>query len=199
MEVNSKQAVVNTNHMNSKEQTQKSSSNLFSNLLDANTKSSNTQKQNKQEETNDIQTITSRTTRQLVEDLISMIKTGFTVQELESIEKLLAEIKKKLQKESLNSDEKENIKKMLDELEAAIARIQKRITGDATIKANDKNTQSFNNSDSDIEGFKKRIESIEKRISNLKASKLSQFEFDSKENNSTSTKEELELRKNLHK
>jgi len=139
----------------------------------------------------------TRTRRELVEDLISMLRTGFTVEELERIEELLAEIKKKL-KEDGASNKEEKIDKMLDELELAIAELQKRITGVATIELNNGKKENFESTDPIIQGFESRIDNIQKNIEKLKAGKLAQLEADDKKDNrGLSTNEELELRKEL--
>jgi len=138
-----------------------------------------------------------RTRRELVEDIISMLKRGFTVEELEYIEKLLAEIKKRLKEDSNSSKDEDKISQMLDELENEIAKIQKRITGEATIELNNGKTKNFESTDPTIQGFESRIDNIQKNIAKLKSAKLEQLAFDNKEQNTTSTKEELELIKKL--
>ena len=133
-----------------------------------------------------------RTRRELVEDIISMLRTGFTVEELERIEELLAEIKKKLKEEG-GSDKESKIDKMLDELEKEIARLQKRITGVATIELNSGKKENFESTDPVIQGFESRIDNIQKNIEKLKAGKLAILESDNNENKKLSTKEEIDL------
>lgn len=139
----------------------------------------------------------TRTRRELVEDLISMLRTGFTVEELEYIEELLAEIKKRLKEEGA-SDKEGKLDKMLSELEQAVAELQKRVTGVATVEMDNGKKENFESTDPVMQGFESRIDNIQKNIEKLKAGKLAHLEADEqKENRVLSTNEELELRKEL--
>ena len=85
-------------------------------------------------------------TQGLIADIMSVLRTGHTVAELEEIEELLQEIQKRLQEESTNkSATADDIKKMVQQLELAILKLQKDNDGvvikeaptDATSKSTD--------------------------------------------------------------
>ena len=134
----------------------------------------------------------NRTTKDIVEDIISMLLRGFTEDELEAIEELLAEIKKKL-KENGTPDKELKLDEMLDQLEYAIAQLQKRITGVATIGMDNGKKTNFESDDPIIQEFESRINNIERNIEKLKGAKLANIDVDNKEIQKLSTKEELDL------
>lgn len=131
--------------------------------------------------------------RALVKDLISVIKTGFTLEELEYIEKLIEEIRKLL-KERADADKatsNEDIDKQIKAIEDALLALEKRIHGVAIIEMDGETTQQQENNDSDIppeDGFhfEERLNAIEKRIDNMKNGDL-------KLPTDTSNKDEEEL------
>jgi len=131
--------------------------------------------------------------RALVKDLISVIKTGFTIEELEYIEKLIEEIRKLL-KERADADKatsNEDIDKQIKAIEDALLALEKRIHGVAIIEMDGETTQQQENNDSDIppeDGFhfEERLNAIEKRIDNMKNGDL-------KLPTDTSNKDEEEL------
>lgn len=113
--------------------------------------------------------------RALVEDLISVIKTGFTPEELEYIEKLIAEIKKLL-KERSDADKatsNEDINKQIKAIEDALLALEKKMHGVAIIEMDGETTQQQESNDSDetpSDGFhfEERLNAIEQRISSMK-------------------------------
>jgi len=109
-------------------------------------------------------------TEKLIADLLSLIRTGLTVSELELLEELLDEAEN-LTKDGIdNADEKKLIDEMLSEIELAIASLMKRVNGEAIIKAS-KNTKDEVVSAENP--FDSRIESIRGMIEELKGGYLS--------------------------
>jgi len=191
MQVNSS---TNTNNVRSttvENKTVNSSENLFFRFLEEKEAS---QEINLNEQTiKDNEVIEqTRTTKDIVEDIISMLLRGFTVDELKAIEELLAEIKKKL-KENGTPDKEVKLDEMLDQLEYAIAQLQKRITGVATIEGGNGEKKSFESNDPVMQEYESRIDKIERSIEKLKAGKLANIEADNKDDQKLSTKEELDL------
>ncbi len=113
--------------------------------------------------------------RALVEDLISVIKTGFTVEELENIEKLIAELRKLL-KERSDADKaasNEDIDKQIKAIEDALLALERRIHGVSVIEMEGETTQQQENNDSytppsDGFHFEERLDAIEDRIDVMK-------------------------------
>ncbi|MGB0990395.1 hypothetical protein CRV03_00925 [Arcobacter sp. F155] len=71
-----------------------------------------------------------KSTRELVEDIISLLKTGFTKDELEMIEKLKEAILEKIKEEQENgTGDVKAIENLLDELEKMIAEFKKSVNG----------------------------------------------------------------------
>jgi len=191
MQVNSSTNTNNVSSTTAENKTVNSSENLFLRLLEEKEAS---QEINLNEQTiKDNEVIEqTRTTKDIVEDIISMLLRGFTVDELKAIEELLAEIKKKL-KENGTPDKEVKLDEMLDQLEYAIAQLQKRITGVATIEGDNGEKKSFESNDPVMQEFESRIDKIERSIEKLKAGKLANIEADNKDDQKLSTKEELDL------
>jgi len=110
----------------------------------------------------------------LVDDLISVIKTGFTEAELENIEKLLAEIRKLMQEK--NDENSTTSHKDIDEqikaIEDALLALEKRLYGVSIVEMDDENTKK-ENQDQDTQkstgfNFEERIDAITKRVDILK-------------------------------
>ncbi len=129
--------------------------------------------------------------RALVDDLISVIKTGFTESELEYIEQLLAEIRKLLKEkdeDSVSSDE--DIDKQIKDIEDAILALEKRIYGVSIVEMEGETTEQENN-DSDTQEstgfhFEERLNEIEQKVNDMKNGDL-------KQPTDTSNKEEDEI------
>ena len=130
---------------------------------------------NKIEDNNEVN---STTTEDLVADLLSLIRTGLTESELKYLQELLAEIKQLVKDEIKNkrgiSAEKE-IAEKLKELETAIMKLQKRLTGEAVIEAGDsKSTKKFESTTPVMQDFESRIDVAQKAIQKLKEGKLNE-------------------------
>jgi len=176
MQIDSTTQTNNTTHQSKKQNSSSATNNTsFQDTLNQSKKSSNTTTQETREQK-------SQTTQELVADLLSVLKTGFTVSELEYIEKLLAQIKQKMQdelKDKQGSDAQKEINKMLKALEEAILAIQKRLTGEAVIEAKDnKSGKKFQSSDPTIQEFEKRIDKIESAITKVKNTYLEQTDYE---------------------
>ncbi len=114
------------------------------------------------------------TLRQLVEDIKSVLHTGFTVEELEHIEKLIAQIQKLMNDKNSNNDQSVGTK--LKELEEELAKMQKRVNGEAIIEPDDKNKatsnlvdKSTNEKTDDSNGFQSRLDAIKHTLENMKS------------------------------
>lgn len=121
-------------------------------------------------------------TKKLLADINSLFKTGLTVEELEKLKELLKAIKEAIKEAEENNSSTSNIETMIDDLEKAMMLLQKRIGGEAVIKADKEN-----NPNDDMLGFASRIEAIENSIKNLEQGNQD------KGITSASTSEELEL------
>lgn len=111
-----------------------------------------------------------RTIAELVADIISLMKTGLTVGEVETLQELLRELKEEIK--TGNYDEKE-IEKLLSDVEKAIVYLQKRVTGEAIIESDKKNlkNETTNETDSHSEGFLIRIDEALNKLENLASGK----------------------------
>ncbi|MGP2655909.1 hypothetical protein ACOJTA_02610 [Malaciobacter sp. WC5094] len=114
----------------------------------------------------------------LLKDIMSLFKTGLTVEELEMIQKLLEEIKKKVSesKPPLSSDEIKEIDSMMEKLERMIKELQKRAKGEAVIDMENSHVNNISKEDKsdtsksislDIAGFQKRIQKAQNDIDEL--------------------------------
>ena len=120
MSIQSTANVSSTNtHNEQKTQENKSSNSSFNDTLNKS-----------KEEQSKIQS--QENTQKLVDDLLSMIRTGLTVSELEMLQELLAQLNK-LKGKSDDSDNDQELKAMLSTLEAAVLAIKKRLSGEAII------------------------------------------------------------------
>lgn len=125
--------------------------------------SSSKEKTSKKEEEN------IEETKALYEDILSLLKTGFTTSELEAIEKLLIELKEKIKEGNYSKSE---VEEMLSNAEKEIAKLQKRVSGEVVIKNNENSLSSEENSlDEDSKNFLQRIEKAMKTIDTLALSK----------------------------
>ncbi|RXJ78723.1 hypothetical protein CRV03_01450 [Arcobacter sp. F155] len=108
-------------------------------------------------------------TKALYEDILSLLKTGFTTSELETIQKLLIELKEKSKEGNYSKSE---VEEMLSNAEKEIAKLQKRVSGEVVIKNNENSLSSEENSlDEDSKNFLQRIEKAMKTIDTLALSK----------------------------
>ena len=176
-----------------------STNSAFANDLDEAQKSNEQNSKNEEKEKELTTKEKQEVTDKLLEDIMSLFKTGLTVEELEMIQKLLDEIKKKISEEKLplNSNDIKEIDSLLTKLELMIMELQKRAKGEAVIDMEDsptndiskENKSSSNKSISlDVAGFQKRIEKAQNNIDNL-AKTISETQVDELRKNH----EELEL------
>jgi len=139
-------------------------------------------------------------TSKLVDDIMSLFRTGLTVEEFKEMQRLLDEIKKKVDElePPLSTKQLEEIDEMFKKLERMILEFQKKIKGEAIVEIEDsasniknKTTEESKDSDKnsvDIAGFLKRIEKAQEAIDDLKQNKIA---------SAGKTTEELELLQKL--
>lgn len=157
-----------------------STNSVFANDLDEAQKSSE-QKNSKENEDKEKELTTKEkqeVTDKLLEDIMSLFKTGLTVEEMEMLRELLDAIKKKIAeaKSSNDSDEIKQIESMITRLELMIMKLQKRTKGEAVLDMEDSHVNNIskeNRKDDkkgvslDILGFEKRIEKAQNNIDEL--------------------------------
>lgn len=116
--------------------------------------------------------------RELVEDIVSVLKTGYTVSELEYIEQLLEEIRKLLrEKNNGNSDiSDEEINKQIKAIEKALLQLEKRLNGQAVIEVTEEEASNSDSSSATANGmnFESKLDAIQQRIDNMKSGKYNQ-------------------------
>ena len=136
----------------------------FQDLIRDNSNNNKENKENKkiEEETLEVK----RTAEELVNDIMSLFKTGLTVGEVEALQELLRDLKEKI-KEG-NYSEKE-IEKMLSGIEKSIQALQKSISGVVIIEAED--NQELKGSSSSETDFFARIDEVMSTLENLKTGK----------------------------
>lgn len=108
---------------------------------------------------------TQRSDRELVEDIISLMKTGFTKEELEAIEDLKEAILAKINDEEKSGTENgvNEIKNLLAELEKMIQALKKSVLGVVIEEADENNNMKSS------EGTNKEIDSSLNTLNELKA------------------------------
>ncbi|NVJ53772.1 MAG: hypothetical protein HWD90_08740 [Campylobacteraceae bacterium] len=102
--------------------------------------------------------------RELVEDIISLLKTGFTKEELEAIEKLKEEILAKIKEEQKNgTGDIKTIERLLDKLEKMIDEFKKSVNGVNIKEAEDieENKHNLGDNEDVISPLKEAILKIE--------------------------------------
>ncbi len=118
--------------------------------------------------------------RELVADIVSMFKTGYTVSELEYIEQLLEEIRKLLkERNSGDSDiSDKEINEQIKAIEKALLALEKRLNGEAVIEMDDEtNVSSSDDKNSNLSSgpnFEARLDMIQKRVDEMKNGKYNQ-------------------------
>jgi|GEM_PF-5713296 len=98
----------------------------------------------------------------MVADLLSLVKTGLTVSELELLQELLAKVAKMVEDGVKSGEEQREIDELLTGIEEAIAALMKRVNGEAIIKNDSKDVASNENT------FEERIKAIDNMIEDLK-------------------------------
>ena len=127
---------------------EKTKSDNFESLISSSTSSDEKSSAIKEEK----EIVVKSSTQSLYEDIISLLKTGFTVGELKAFEERLKEIlKMKEDKESGKDISIKDIEAALKQLEMEILEAKKNITGQVIKKASENTTSSSNpSSDFDI-------------------------------------------------
>ena len=118
-----------------------------------------------------VETDESQTIEDLVADLISVIKTGLSVSELEHLQKLLSEIQKLMKErseEEMSASTKADIKSMIDDLKEDMLALQKKMFGQVIIDAESLDISKENsNASSTLSSLTKEINSLQKTINEL--------------------------------
>lgn len=129
----------------------------------------------------------------LINDLISMLKTGLTVSEIESLEKLIADINKLIDDSKEKDISKKRVDDLIKKLEQKLEKLQKRMGGDGTIET-DKDLETSDTNSTELthsmKEFKSIVLSLEKELNKIK-------EENKNLNHTSSTQEELMLREKL--
>lgn len=138
-----------------------------------------------------------KSAQELVEDIFSLLRTGFTKDELEAIEKLKEEILKKIneEKENPSLDAIDKINDLIAKLEKMIQAMKKKVHGVAIEKAEDLDTSS--NQNPTIEKSITALNELKEKMNEL-SKDIAQLEKLTKKNDlMTKTKEELFLMEQL--
>ncbi len=130
----------------------------------------------------------------LIEDLMSILRTGLTVSEIESIEKLIADINKLIEDSKEQDISEDTIKEMIQKLKNDIAKLQDRMgiqseensEGDLSSASDNKETEGLS---VDMKILKSIVQNLEKELTKIKEK--------SDDTNFTSTDDELQLRELL--
>lgn len=107
----------------------------------------------------------------LVKDILSLLRTGFTVSELEELEELLKKLQEKIKKGNYTEEE---VEALLSNVEKAIAMMKKKLTGEATIEAGEDNIKQEDSKTkkTEIGSFLERINKAITQIENLKKASI---------------------------
>lgn len=114
------------------------------------------EEKNEKEEVKTIETLEA-----LVKDILSLLRTGLTVEELKQLEELLQKMRERM-KDKASSGSASEIKEMMNALEKAIAEFQKRIGGEAIIKTNNDNTKESTDMQTRIDAAMEAINELKK-------------------------------------
>jgi hypothetical protein len=157
---------------------EKAKSDDFENLISS-TKSINKTTTPKMEEK---EIVVKSSTQSLYEDIISLLRTGFTVGELKAFEERLKEIlKMKEDKESGKDISIKDIEAALKQLEMEILEAKKNITGQVIKKASENTTSSSNPSsdfDTTISNITNMLQEIKNSSNNTKQDSDDNEEYD---------------------
>ncbi|RLA84355.1 MAG: hypothetical protein DRG78_01695 [Epsilonproteobacteria bacterium] len=131
----------------------------------------------------------------LFNDLMSIIRTGLTVSEIESLEKLTAEINKLINDSENKEVSSKKVEDMIKLLEQKLEELQKRLGGSGEIDA-DKNLETKHSNSKTInqtmKDFKSMVKSLEIELDKIKEQNKRYDSF-------SSTQDELNLREQLKK
>jgi hypothetical protein len=110
-------------------------------------------------------------TKSLFEDIISLLKTGLTVEELKALEKLIEELTKKIKEQASKGTQAslDEINKLMTDIENVIASFKKRITGEAIKEVEESSEfKAFTNKeDIDLSSIIQRLDEIKVDIKDL--------------------------------
>ncbi len=115
----------------------------------------------------------------LLKDIMSLFKTGLTVEELEMVQELLNEIRSAITeaKPPLSSDENKHLDSMITKLELMIMELQKKAKGEVVIDMEDSHVNNISKESkqndkqgisSEIAEFQKRIDKVQNSLDELK-------------------------------
>jgi len=131
-------------------------------------------------------------TQKLIDDLFSLMETGLTKTELESIEKLMNQIREKIEDSKEKKVSEDKIRELLKELEDKIKEIQKRVMGNDKIEIEkDSNNIKDDELSVNMQEFKSILQSLKIALEKIK-------EEGTNKTNSISSHEELSLREQLN-
>ena len=174
-------SLTNIENYNNSEKTssiEKAKSDDFESLISS-TKSINKTTTPKMEEK---EIVVKSSTQSLYEDIISLLRTGFTVGELKAFEERLKEIlKMKEDKESGKDISIKDIEAALKQLEMEILEAKKNITGQVIKKASENTTSSSNPSsdfDTTISNITNMLQEIKNSSNNTKQDSDDNEEYD---------------------
>jgi HPt (histidine-containing phosphotransfer) domain-containing protein len=130
----------------------------------------------------------------LIEDLMSILRTGLTISEIESIEKLIADINKLIEDSKEQDISEGTIKEMIQKLKSDIEKLQERMgiqseenpEGDLNSASHSKETEGLS---VDMKILKSVVQSLEEELIKIKEK--------NDDTNFTSTDDELQLRELL--
>ncbi len=131
-------------------------------------------------------------TQKLIDDLFSLMETGLTKTELESIEKLMNQIKEKIEDSKEKKVSEDKIRELLKELEDKIKEIQKRVMGNDKIEI-EKDSKNIKDDELSVnmQEFKSTLQSLKIALEKIK-------EEGTNKTNPLSSHEELSLREQLN-
>lgn len=156
---------------------------IINNEYSSSTQETNTNKKTQEKTDNSFEdslnsedTKENNTSENLVKDIISLLKIGFTIDELEQfqeyIRKLKEELKKESKKDSPNYDE---IEKTISQIEKAIASMKESLRGQAIIEVGNDvafESKNKNNSQDKVESMLNRLDSAQKDIESFKSGRI---------------------------
>lgn len=100
----------------------------------------------------------------MFKDIESVSRTGFTVEELEYIQKLIAQLQKMISEQSDNSSVDPDIQQKIDDIKKLIMQMQKEVSGEAIIKMDDDSSPT-----SDKESALNTLEQLSDIVNQMKS------------------------------
>ena len=127
----------------------------------------------------------------LMDDLLSLLKTGMTVSENETLDELVSKINKMIEDSQTEDIDEDLLNDMVKELHRQLEQIQKRMGGDGKIETDEtQETKDSENLSLSIKEFKSMMVDLKAALEDLKAQNI-------KKENFNSTQDELALREQL--